>query len=159
ARDVGYAGLKDKHALTRQWLSVPRADPERARALASPELAVLEAVRHGNKLRLGHLRGNRFEVVLTSEGGGRPDPAGQAVEQAAEIDRLRAHLDELAAAGVPNRYGEQRFGAAGDNAAAGLALLRGERRERDRRRRRLLLSAAQSAVFNRCLELRAASGG
>ena len=60
--------------------------------------------------------------------------------------------------GVPNRFGAQRFGAAGDNAAVGLALLRGERRERDRRKRRLLLSAIQSAVFNRVLALRAESG-
>jgi tRNA pseudouridine13 synthase len=151
ARDVGYAGLKDRHALTRQWLSVPRVDPEKARAaLASPELAVLEAQRHGNKLRLGHLHGNRFEVVL----------AGPAAPDApSEIESLRARLEVLAASGIPNRFGEQRFGAAGDNAAAGLAILRGERRERDHRRRRLLLSAAQSAVFNRTLELREASGG
>jgi len=150
ARDVGYAGMKDKQAVTRQWLSVPRVEPARARELAAPDLQVLEAVQHGNKLRLGHLRGNRFEVVLTSEDAG---------DGTAELARLEARLRELAAAGLPNFYGEQRFGAAGDNVQAGLALLRGERRERDRRRRRLLLSAAQSAVFNRTLELRAASGG
>jgi tRNA pseudouridine13 synthase len=76
-----------------------------------------------------------------------------------EVASLRARLDALAASGVPNRYGDQRFGAGGDNAAVGLAILRGERRERDHRRRRLLLSAAQSAVFNRALELRESSGG
>src|SRR5206468_1754921 len=102
---------------------------------------------HANKLRIGHLRGNRFEVVLAGE------------SDDAEVEALRARLLELGASGVANRYGEQRFGAAGDNAATGLALLRGERRERDRRRRKLLLSAAQSAVFNRTLELRAASDG
>jgi tRNA pseudouridine13 synthase len=147
ARDVGYAGLKDRHAVTRQWMSVPRVDPERARAIAEPELAVREARRHGNKLRTGHLRGNRFEVVVTVDAG---DDA---------LERLRARLERLAAEGVPNRFGAQRFGAAGDNAAAGLAVLRGERRERDARVRRLLLSAAQSAVFNRALELRAAAPG
>ncbi|HVU49341.1 MAG TPA: tRNA pseudouridine(13) synthase TruD [Polyangia bacterium] len=142
ARDVGYAGLKDRNAVTRQWVSVPRVDPERARLISEPDLAVLKAARHGNKLRTGHLRGNRFELVVTLAAG----------EEAA----LRARLEALAAGGVPNRFGEQRFGAAGDNAAAGLAILRGERRERDHRLRRLLLSAAQSAVFNRALELRAA---
>jgi tRNA pseudouridine13 synthase len=145
ARDVGYAGLKDRNAVTRQWLSVPRVDPERARAVAEPDLRVLEAARHGNKLRTGHLRGNRFELVVT------------LAEE--NVPALRDRLAALAATGVPNRFGEQRFGAAGDNAAAGLAILRGERRERDHRLRKLLLSAAQSAVFNRALELRAAAGG
>jgi tRNA pseudouridine13 synthase len=145
ARDVGYAGLKDRNAVTRQWMSVPRVDPERARAIAEPDLVVLEAARHGNKLRTGHLRGNRFELVVTVASN--------------EAEPLGERLAALAANGVPNRFGEQRFGAAGDNAAAGLAILRGERRERDHRLRKLLLSAAQSAVFNRALELRAGDGG
>jgi len=144
ARDVGYAGLKDRSAVTRQWVSIPRVDPERARLIAEPDLAVLQASRHGNKLRTGHLRGNRFEIVV--------------VLAASDEAALRARLESLAAGGVPNRFGEQRFGAAGDNAAVGLAILRGERRERDHRLRKLLLSAAQSAVFNRALELRAAGG-
>lgn len=146
-RDVGYAGLKDRHATTRQWLSVPGIDPERA--LGAPgdaTCAIQRAVPHPHKLRLGHLRGNRFQVVLH----------GQADE--AERRALEATVAQVAAQGVPNRFGAQRFGSGGDNAAVGLALLRGERRERDRRRRRLLLSALQSAVFNRALELRAAAG-
>jgi tRNA pseudouridine13 synthase len=145
-RDVGHAGLKDRHATTRQWLSFPDVDPEAALAVTVDGVRVLEAARHGNKLRVGHLRGNRFEVVLTELA---PD------EPAALEARLRA----LAASGIPNRYGEQRFGAGGDNVAAGLALLRGQRQERDQRRRQLLLSSVQSAVFNRALELRAAEGG
>jgi tRNA pseudouridine13 synthase len=145
-RDVGYAGLKDRHACTRQWLSVPGLDPAQALSLVTPELAVLAAARHPHKLRLGHLRGNRFEVVLT----------GAATDD--EVRAVAARLAAAAAHGLANRYGDQRFGAAGDNAARGLALLRGELRERDRRKRRLLLSALQSAVFNRALELRAASG-
>jgi tRNA pseudouridine13 synthase len=145
-RDVGYAGMKDRHATTRQWISVPRVTPEAALAVASADLRVLAATRHGNKLRTGHLRGNRFEVVLTGGADG------------AARDALAARLQRLAAAGLPNRFGDQRFGAAGDNAREGLALLRGERRERDHRKRKLLLSAAQSAVFNRYLALRAEAG-
>ncbi len=145
-RDVGYAGLKDRHALTRQQLSVPGLDPARALEIAGADLTVKTALPHPHKLRLGHLRGNRFEVTVT----------GEATEE--ERAQLQARFVALAATGVPNRFGAQRFGAAGDNAAVGLALLRGERRERDKRRRRLLLSALQSAVFNRALELRAASG-
>jgi tRNA pseudouridine13 synthase len=144
ARDVGTAGLKDRNAVTRQWVSVPRVEPERAAAISEPDLVVLEAKRHGNKLRTGHLRGNRFELVVTMA----PD----------EEAGVRARFASLAATGLPNRFGEQRFGARGDNAAAGLAILRGERRERDHKLRKLLLSAAQSAVFNRVLELRAPEG-
>jgi tRNA pseudouridine13 synthase len=146
SRDVGYAGLKDRHALTRQQLSVPGIDAARALEIAAPDLRVLTASHHPHKLRLGHLDGNRFEVTLTGD-------ADDAERQA-----LRARFEAAVAAGVANRFGAQRFGAGGDNAAAGLAILRGERRERDKRRRRLLLSALQSAVFNRALELRAASG-
>jgi tRNA pseudouridine13 synthase len=142
ARDVGYAGMKDRHATTRQWLSLPRFDPARALEISIGGMKVLEARRHGNKLRTGHLRGNRFEAVLTGAADDDPPRVGE---------RLLA----MARVGLANRYGEQRFGASGENAAQGLAVLRGQRRERDHRRRRLLLSSVQSAVFNRYLELRA----
>lgn len=149
-RDIGYAGMKDRHAVTRQWLSVPGVSAERlerARELQAPDLTVLTATRHRNKLRVGHLKGNRFEVVLT----------GPATSE--ELASLRARWAALLAEGIPNAFGEQRFGARGDNPAAGLAILRGERRERDRRKRLLLLSALQAAVFNRYLQLRATRGG
>ena len=151
ARDVGYAGLKDRHALTRQWLSVPGVTA--AQALEAPpdpdgRWAILQAVPHPHKLRLGHLRGNRFEVLLQGDEG----------DLDAGWPGLQAAVERIAREGVANRFGAQRFGAAGDNAATGLALLRGQHRERDRRKRRLLLSAVQSAVFNRVLELRAESG-
>jgi len=145
-RDAGYAGMKDRHATTRQWVSLPAVDPAAALAAEIPGCKVLEARRHGNKLRTGHLRGNRFEVVLT----------GAASDD--DVAALRARFEALGARGVPNRYGEQRFGADAANAARGLALLRGERQERDKRKRKLMLSALQSAVFNRALELRATRG-
>ncbi len=145
-RDVGYAGMKDRHATTRQWLSVLGVDPAVAETAAIDGVRVLAASRHKNKLRIGHLQGNRFEVVLTELGDG---------EAAAIENRLAA----LAVRGVANRFGHQRFGAAGDNLAVGLEVLRGTRREPDARRRKLLLSAVQSAVFNRVLELRAENDG
>jgi tRNA pseudouridine13 synthase len=149
-RDVGHAGLKDRHATTRQFLSVPGVAPEAALAaaagLAADGLRVLSARQHGNKLRMGHLDGNRFEVVVDQVGDGEAEALGQ---------RLAA----LAREGLPNWYGEQRFGAGGENVARALALLRGQLRERDRRRRQFLLSALQSAVFNRTLALRAERGG
>jgi tRNA pseudouridine13 synthase len=146
ARDVGYAGMKDKHATTRQWLSIPGLDPERATTFVHDDIRVVSAARHPHKLRLGHLRGNRFEVVLT----------GAATDD--EVVALRARFADLSARGVPNFYGGQRFGADAANVARGLELLRGKRREHDKRKRRLMLSALQSAVFNRALELRATRG-
>jgi tRNA pseudouridine13 synthase len=145
-RDIGHAGMKDRHATTRQFLSLLGTTPEAARAVAIDGLTVLEASRHGNKLRMGHLAGNRFEVVL------------QAVT-AEEAAGIRDRLAELGRVGLPNWYGEQRFGAGGDNVERALAIVRGQLRERDWKRRQFLLSALQSAVFNRALELRQQQGG
>jgi tRNA pseudouridine13 synthase len=139
--DVGYAGRKDRHAITTQWFSVPGLDPARARELVLGDARVLEAAAHPHKLRTGHLRGNRFRVTLHGV-----DAAGAAA--------AGARLAELARAGMTNRFGEQRFGREGDNALRGLRLLRGELRVRDRREARFLLSALQSAVFNEALRLR-----
>jgi tRNA pseudouridine13 synthase len=140
-RDVGYAGRKDRRAVTRQWLSVPGLDPERALVLDLPRARVLEAARHPHKLRTGHLRANRFEIAL------RGLDATSAV-------RAQARLAHFGAAGFPNRFGAQRFGRDGDNAARGAALLAGRERVRDRRAARFLVSALQAAVFNEVLARR-----
>jgi tRNA pseudouridine13 synthase len=147
-RDAGYAGLKDRDAVTTQWLSFPVArDPDPA-ALAGPGLTVLEVSRHGNKLRTGHVRANRF--ALRVRGG--------------DLARARACADALAARGLPNYFGPQRFGTDGGNAALGRALLSPEpspearRAARDRFLRRLALSAFQSHLFNRWLAERIEDG-
>jgi tRNA pseudouridine13 synthase len=141
ARDVGWAGMKDRHARTRQWLSLPPpAAPEPLLDRADDGLTVLAAVRHRHKLRTGHLRGNRFELVIRDVG----DAAAAALA-------ARAILDALAA-GAPNWYGEQRFGARGDNAGAGLAILdAGGKGGGPPRRKRLMISALQSYLFNHWL--------
>jgi tRNA pseudouridine13 synthase len=144
-RDVGYAGMKDRHATTRQWLSFWGVDPNQAQAAAVDGVRVLSVSRHLNKLRVGHLRGNHFEVLLSDVSKD-------------EATALAEALEAFAAKGIANRYGHQRFGAAGDNVEAGLAILRGTRREPDPRRRKLLLSALQSAVFNCVLDLRSENG-
>jgi tRNA pseudouridine13 synthase len=147
-RDVGFAGMKDKDAVTTQWLSFPVArDPDVA-ALSAAGLRVLEASRHGNKLRTGHVRANVFSLAV--RGG---DPA-----------RARAAADALSARGLPNFFGPQRFGTEGRNAEVGRALLRGEetpevrRAARDRFLRRLSISAYQALLFNRWLTARIADG-
>lgn len=140
-RDVGYAGRKDRRAITRQWLSVPGLDPERALALELPGARVLEAARHPHKLRTGHLRANRFEIAIRGV-------AGEAAE------RARERFAAFARTGFPNRFGAQRFGRDGDNAQRGAAVLAGRLRLTDRRAARFLVSAFQSAVFNEVLATR-----
>lgn len=147
-RDIGIAGMKDRRAVTRQWLSLPPpVAPEQALAIEHTDLRVLEAHRHPHKLRTGHVRANRFAIRVR---GAAPD-----AEQ-----RARAILAALAVPpGAPNWYGEQRFGKAGDNAARGKALVTGASKlGRDRRMDRLMVSALQSQLFNDWLTARLADG-
>jgi tRNA pseudouridine13 synthase len=141
-RDIGYAGRKDKRAITTQWISVPDLDPERALAIEADGVRVLEAARHPHKLRTGHLAHNRFDLVI------------REVDDATYAGAV-ATLDAFALRGMPNRFGGQRFGRDGDNAAQGRAILAGEHAPRDRRKARFLVSALQSAVFNQVLSARA----
>jgi len=139
--DVGLAGIKDRRAVADQWLSLPDVDPADALALDLPDVEILEAARHGHKLRTGHLAGNRFVVRLY---GVRVDAPARA----------RAILDRLAREGAYHYFGPQRFGSRGDNAQRGRDFLAGETRIRDRRQRRLVLSALQSELFNAYLVAR-----
>jgi tRNA pseudouridine13 synthase len=115
--DVGYAGLKDKHAITRQHFSVRLPDPSQDAALLPQveyaNLKVLWAQRHTNKLRRGHLAGNRFVIYLR-----QVDPAA--------VVRARQLVQLLEQRGVPNFLGEQRFGYKQDNHELGRLLLRGQ---------------------------------
>ncbi len=147
-QDIGMAGLKDRHAVTTQYVSIPRVDPEEAARrvqAALPEVIVHEAARHTNKLKPGHLRGNRFRIVVR---GVRPG----------DLERAQAIAEYLRQVGVPNYYGPQRFGRYGDNAQRGRDLLLGRERVRQKWLRRFLLSAYQAALFNRYLALRIQAG-
>ncbi|MFH2007306.1 MAG: tRNA pseudouridine(13) synthase TruD [bacterium] len=134
--DIGMAGIKDRHAVAEQWLSLPDARPDEVLALELPDLEVLEAALHPQKLRTGHLRGNRFRIRL--------------VECRAEdaLDRATRVLAQLVRTGFYHFFGPQRFGRDGRNAELGRALLAGGPPPRDRRTRRLVLSALQSELFN-----------
>jgi len=143
---VGFSGLKDRNAVTTQWLSVDlagRPEPEWA-GLPIPGVEVLAAHRHDRKLRRGAHRANRFELLLR---GVRGEPAA-----------LEARLGRLREAGAPNYFGEQRFGAEGANPAKALEMLTGGRRVRDRGERGIYLSAARAVVFNRVLAARVVAG-
>ena len=140
--DVGYAGRKDRVAVTTQWFSVPGLAPEAALALELPGARVIEARRHPHKLRTGQLRGNRFEIVARD------------VDRARRLRDAAARLERLQREGMPNRFGPQRFGWDGGNLEQAQRLLRGERIGADRRHARFLLSALQAAVFNAVLSER-----
>jgi tRNA pseudouridine13 synthase len=147
-RDIGVAGMKDRHAVTRQWISLPPPlTPEAALAVHIDGVTILEASRHGNKLRTGHVRANRFVLRVR---GAMPGATARAT----------AILARLAdAPGAPNWYGEQRFGRDGDNAQKGRDLVSGARRfGRDRKLDRLFVSALQSELFNAWLTARLADG-
>lgn len=139
--DIGIAGLKDRRAVTRQFVSVPASCEAQVPALDAPDLRVLSAVRHRNKLRTGHLRGNTFAIVVR-------DVVPAALPHALAL------ADVIRARGFPNYYGEQRFGIDDSTFDLGFDLLAGRRQPRDipaSRRRfllRLSLSAVQSRLFN-----------
>jgi tRNA pseudouridine13 synthase len=136
--DVGYAGLKDKYARATQTFSLllPRIDVSEVAEQIRETLPVevLWARRHRNKLRVGHLLGNRFQIIVAN-------PEKEALARA--VDTAQA----LSERGMPNYYGVQRFGMRGDNARQGREVLLG-RGPRKQWLRRFLLSAYQSALFN-----------
>jgi tRNA pseudouridine13 synthase len=149
-REVGVAGLKDKVGVTTQTISIPAGRDAtidaRAAALAIDGVTVHWARRHGNKLRTGHLAGNRFEVVV------------RGVDSARVAEAIAA-LERVGREGAPNAYGTQRFGREGDNAERARAWLRGEwSGPRDGRARRFLWSSLQSAIFNDVLQQRIDDG-
>jgi tRNA pseudouridine13 synthase len=144
ARDLGIAGLKDRHAVTRQWISLPAKFESRLGEFALDGVQILQTERHTNKLGLGHLRGNRFTVRVR----GAPGTAAQAADTLALLGQL----------GVPNYFGPQRFGLGGLNAEEGLRVLRGQSELRDPQVRRFLSSSVQSALFNRFVSLRLEQG-
>lgn len=145
---VSYAGLKDRHAVTRQRFSVhlPKKIAPDLSALDFSEpgsgLRVLEQAWHSRKLPRGALAGNRFVLVLRDVEG---DP-----------DAIEQRLQAIAQQGVPNYFGVQRFGREGDNVAQALAMFAGRRVRREERT--LLLSAARSELFNRVLAARVRAG-
>jgi tRNA pseudouridine13 synthase len=145
--EIGLAGWKDKHAITRQWVSVPRGKvtEESLERLAGEGLRVLKQKGHVRKLRTGHLLGNRFSILIREVQPEAEELAGAVVQR-------------LQACGLPNFYGPQRFGIAGDNAEKGLALLRGETKIRSVRTRKLLISASASLLFNLTLRERLERG-
>jgi tRNA pseudouridine13 synthase len=146
AREVGYAGLKDRHAVTTQYFTVPvagRQQPDWSQ-LESSEVTLLAVTRHGKKLQRGGLRENHFLITLRALHG--------------DCATLEERLALVASEGVPNYFGEQRFGRDATNLQLAQRMFRGELQERDRHKRGLYLSAARGWLFNRVLSSRVADG-
>jgi tRNA pseudouridine13 synthase len=142
--NVGTAGLKDRHAVTRQWVSVPKGCEANVSKLDGDGIRVLKTGRHTNKLKPGHLRGNRFRLLIRD--------ANREANVSAILERIRAQ-------GMPNFYGPQRFGRDGGTVELGLQCLAGRAPKRIRPFLfRFALSAVQSLLFNDYLSRRLRDG-
>ncbi len=135
AKNMSYAGLKDRHAVTEQWFCLHLAGKETPdfSAFECEGVEILEVTRHNRKIRTGALEGNYFELLLRD------------VE---ETDELKQRLNQLQAVGFPNYFTEQRFGRDGHNLTQAQRWASGEISVKDRKKRSFYLSAARSEVFN-----------
>ena len=135
ARNMSYAGLKDRKAVTEQWFSLqmPGQPTPDFNQFSLEGVEILDVTRHQRKIRIGSLQGNHFEILLRN---------------AEETDELKERLDFLAKNGFPNYFTEQRFGRDGNNLAQALRWANGEIKVKDRYKRSFYLSAARSEIFN-----------
>ena len=135
ARNMSYAGLKDRKAVTEQWFSlqIPGQPTPDFSQFSLDGVEILEVTRHQRKIRIGSLQGNHFEILLRN---------------AEETDELKVRLDFLAKNGFPNYFTEQRFGRDGNNLTQALRWANGEIKVKDRHKRSFYLSAARSEIFN-----------
>ncbi len=140
-RDIGYAGLKDKHAMTKQYISIHKKHEEAMDNFNFEGIKIVSKTYHNNKIRIGHLKGNRFYIKVK-----KVNPTS-----AIKIDEA---LKNIAEYGMPNYFGYQRFGNDGDNHILGEKLAKGEARERNPRVKKLLINAYQSHLFNLWLSRR-----
>ncbi|UKH17394.1 tRNA pseudouridine(13) synthase TruD [Actinobacillus pleuropneumoniae] len=134
-RNMSYAGLKDRHAVTEQWFCLHLAGKETPdfTQFECEGVEVLEVTRHNRKIRVGSLAGNHFELLLRDVN---------------ESEELNQRLNRLQAVGFPNYFTEQRFGRDGHNLTQSLRWANGEIAVKDRKKRSFYLSAARSEVFN-----------
>ena len=144
AKDVGYAGLKDRHAVTRQWFSVPRWNSPDWKTLDVDGVEVLDVQRHNKKLRRGAHKTNTFRIVLRGD------------DLNIGVDALEKRIQTIRETGVPNYFGEQRFGRGGSNLALADVWASGKRLPRHKRS--LAISSIRSFVFNEMLDARVQNG-
>lgn len=141
SREIGYAGLKDKNAMTKQYISLHKSHERKLESFSHKDVKILDKTYHKNKIHMGHLKGNRFFIRLK-----KVDPIA-----AVKIDEA---LRQIRQYGMPNFFGFQRFGIGGDNYKKGEAILRGRLKERNVKLRNLYINAYQSHMFNLWLSRR-----
>ena len=151
-KDVSYAGMKDRYAVTSQWFSVQmpgRKAPDWQASL--PEsIILLDEHRHDRKLKRGALKGNAFKLIIRELTNDKSD---KTVE-----DDLKSSISRIVGQGIPNYFGEQRFGRDGENIRKASQWFRGELKVKSRSKRSIYLSAARSWIFNHILSARIEEG-
>jgi len=141
ARDIGYAGLKDKEGSTIQSFSLMLKGDSAVSTFSHERIKILSTTRHANKLKPGHLKGNKFKLRLK-----------KVMPSSANI--INSLCKKISSEGMPNYFGYQRFGSFGDNHIAGKLIVEGQKKERNKELRKMLVSAYQSKLFNDWLSLR-----
>jgi tRNA pseudouridine13 synthase len=141
SRDIGYAGLKDKNAMTIQYLSLHKQYEKALESFEHPQIKILEKTYHNNKIKIGHLKGNNFFIRLK-----RVSPTDNT--------KLQSVLEKIAQFGIANYFGFQRFGVEGDNYKKGEQIIAGTLKEKNRKLKQMYLNAYQSEKFNNWLSRR-----
>ena len=141
SREFGYAGLKDKNALTVQSISVHRKYEEALKSFQNENLKILETTYHNNKIKVGHLKGNKFFIRLKRVG-------------AIEKRKIEEALGSIVTYGIPNYFGFQRFGIVGDNYKQGKDIIDGILKEKRSNLKKMYINAYQSYLFNSWLSKR-----
>lgn len=140
-KDIGYAGLKDKNAMTVQSISIPKQFEAKLATFNHPNIKILETNYHNNKIKLGHLKGNKFFIRLK-----KVNPTSHT--------QIVSVLEQIKTFGIPNYFGFQRFGIDGDNYKKGEAIIKGELKVKDMKLRQMYLNSYQSISFNDWLSKR-----
>ncbi|MDD2382640.1 MAG: tRNA pseudouridine(13) synthase TruD [Sulfurospirillaceae bacterium] len=140
-RDIGYAGLKDKDGMTTQYISLHKSFEPKLANFSHEKIKILDKIYHNNKIRTGHLKGNRFFIRLK-----KVNPV--------DAMKLKNGLKKIKEEGFPNFFGYQRFGITGKNYEFGKEILQGKRKERNHKMHEFYLSAYQSYLFNEWLSRR-----
>jgi len=140
-RDFGYAGLKDKDGMTTQYVSIHKSFEAKLENFSDDKIKIISKTYHNNKIKIGHLKGNRFFIRLKRVNKVNGQKLGNA-------------LKTLKKEGFPNFFGYQRFGREGNNYTLGREILEGKRKERNRKMKNFFISAYQSFLFNEWLSSR-----
>lgn len=140
-RDIGYAGLKDKNAMTIQQISLHKQYEEKLKTFSHENIKILETTYHNNKIRIGHLKGNRFFIRLKRV----------SIPDSKKLENI---LESIVKFGMPNYFGYQRFGIDGDNYKKGKDIIDGKLKEKRRNLRQMYINAYQSYLFNTWLSKR-----